>query len=88
MTDYHYLFKQLMLAESEEGVENLLREAGYLTDDISDVSDAWLPFGGTENNFATIGNQQSNATGALVEKIINSIDAMLMAACYQWKINP
>lgn len=88
MSDYQYLFKQLMLAETEEGVENLLREVGYLTDDDSDISDAWLPFGGTENNFATIGNQQSHATGALVEKIINSIDAMLMTACYQRNINP
>jgi hypothetical protein len=86
--DYQDLFEQLMLAETEQGVEDLLRKARYLTDDDSDVSDVWFPYGDTENNFATIGNQQSRATGALVEKIINSIDAMLMAACYQRKIDP
>ncbi|GHO91553.1 hypothetical protein KSF_016010 [Reticulibacter mediterranei] len=84
MTDYLDLFKQLMFAETEDGVEDILRECGYLTDNL----DVWLPFGGTENNFATIGNQQSDATGALVEKMINSIDAMLMAACYQRGIDP
>jgi len=84
VTDYQDLFEQLKFAETEEGVEEILREAGYLTD----TSDVWLPFGGTENNFATIGNQQSDATGALVEKMINSIDAMLMAACYQRGIDP
>lgn len=88
MIDYQEFFKQLMWAETEQGVEDLLRGAGYLTNDDSDVSEAWLPFGNTENNFATIGNQQSSATGALVEKIINSIDAMLMRACYQRGIDP
>ena len=84
MTDYHYLFEQLMFAETEEGVEGILQEAGYLTDS----SDVWLPFGGMENNYSAIGNQQSDATGALVEKLINSIDAMLMAACYRHGIDP
>src|SRR5258707_1015793 len=73
-----------MFAEDEEGVGIILREAGYLTDD----EEIWVPFGGYENNFATIGNQQSDPTGALVEKIINAIDAMLMGACYQHDIDP
>lgn len=83
MTDYAYLFEQLVLAETEEGVEKLLHDAGYLTDD----SDLWKAYG-HENNFAQIGNQQSDPTGAFVEKIINSIDAMLLGACYQHQINP
>ncbi len=84
MIDYRDLFENLKFAETEEGVEKVLREAGYLTDN----SEIWLPFGGMENNYAAIGNQQSDATGALVEKIINSIDAMLMAACYRQGIDP
>lgn len=84
MTEYATLFKDLLLAETEEGVENILQDAGYLTDD----PDIWTPFGNMENNFATIGNQQSDATGALVEKIINSIDAMLMAASHRHGIDP
>jgi hypothetical protein len=84
VTDYADLFEQLMFAEDEEGVETILRDAGYLTDD----PEIWVPYGGYENNFATIGNQQSDPTGALVEKIINSIDAMLMGACFQNGIDP
>ncbi len=39
-------------------------------------------------NLNQINNQQSDATGALVEKLINSIDAVLMAECYNAGIDP
>jgi hypothetical protein len=35
--------------------------------------------GGDDNNWSTVGNQNTNPTGALVEKFINCVDAMLMA---------
>jgi len=38
---------------------------------------AWRDFGDNENNFSTIGNQQSLPEVALVEKIINSVDSIL-----------
>jgi hypothetical protein len=82
--DYRDLFEQLKFAEDEEGVDSILRDAGYLADDPA----IWVPFGSVENNFATIGNQQSDPTGAFAEKIINSIDAMLMGASFQYGINP
>lgn len=41
----------------------------------------WRSFGDNDNNFSTIGNQQSEADAALVEKIVNSIDAILMKEC-------
>src|SRR5229473_6527867 len=84
MMDYATLFDQLKYAEDEDGVESILREAGYLTDDPA----IWTPLGGIENNFAAIGNQQSDPTGALVEKVINGIDAMLMAECFAHDIDP
>ena len=43
-----------------------------------DDSAYWRPFGGNENNFSIIGNQQSAPDAALVEKIINSVDAVLV----------
>jgi hypothetical protein len=82
--DYATLFDQLKYAEDEDGVESILRDAGLLTDDPA----IWIPLGGIENNFAAIGNQQSDPTGALVEKIINAIDAMLMAGCFAHGIDP
>lgn len=44
--------------------------------------------GGNENNFATVGNQQTEATAALVEKIINGVDAVLMTECHRRRIDP
>jgi hypothetical protein len=66
----------LAYAESEEEVIALLKKARYW-----DNPSAWQYYGGTENNFSTIGNQQSRPESALVEKIINSVDALLMAEC-------
>ena len=37
----------------------------------------WLPYGGVENNAGTFLSQQADARGALVEKIVNSVDAVL-----------
>ena len=48
----------------------------------------WHDLGGMDNNFGIVSNQQQDATGALVEKIINSLDANLMAACFEAGINP
>ena len=39
-------------------------------------------------NLNQINNQQSDPTAALVEKLINSIDAVLMAECYRAGIDP
>jgi hypothetical protein len=82
--NYAILFDQLKYAEDEDGVESILRDAGFLTDDPA----IWIPLGGIENNFAAIGNQQSDPTGAYVEKIINAIDAMLMAGSFAYGIDP
>jgi len=78
------LFDKLLHAEDEAEVEEILDLAGYgITNE-----GAWQPLGAMENNFATVGNQQAEATAALVEKIINAIDAVLMAECHRRDINP
>ncbi len=48
----------------------------------------WHAFGNNDNNFSTIGNQQSAPDAALVEKLVNSIDAMLMKECQIAGIDP
>lgn len=82
MDDYT-LFSRLLHAENEDEVETVLEAAGYLNDDET----IWCPIS-FENNFSAIGNQQSDPTGALVEKIINGVDAVLMAECYRQGIDP
>ena len=46
------------------------------------------PLGGHENNFGVIENQQSAPIAALIEKITNSIDAVLMKKCLAAGIDP
>ena len=52
----------------------------------------WHPYGGKDendrSNFSTFMNQQPSAEGALIEKITNSIDALLLKRCKQENINP
>lgn len=74
---------QLAHCESENEVIAALSAAG-----VWDDPKFWLPFGDIENNWASIGNQQSEAEAALVEKIVNSIDAMLMKECLVRGISP
>ena len=67
---------KLAYAETEEDVIEILKNEKRW-DDMS----CWRPYGDNENNISTIGNQQSNSDAALVEKLINSVDAMLMKEC-------
>lgn len=73
----------LMRADSEAEVVELLSEAGYW-----DNNDLWRFLGDTENNFGSIGNQQSEAVAALIEKLINGVDARLLNACLELGIDP
>src|SRR5262249_7075243 len=82
--DNYKFFDLLLKAESENEVDEILNKLGYL----DEHSDVWLPFGGFGMNLNQINNQQSDATAALVEKLINSIDAVLMAECYRAGIDP
>ena len=77
------LCRDLLRADTEEEVIGLLRGDGYW-----DNPSAWRPFGDREDNFSTIGNQSSSADGALVEKLVNSVDAVLMGECWSAGIRP
>jgi hypothetical protein len=74
---------QLMHADSASDVKTILSNEKYWDD-----NSVWRPFADNENNFGSIGNQQSDAISALVEKLINSIDARLMGLAGVSKIQP
>lgn len=78
-----FLFK-LLKAEGEDEVTEILRYYNYLEYDDTN----WQPYGGLKNNFGSIGNQQSDSVSALVEKIVNSIDAVLIRECLLRGIDP
>ena len=48
----------------------------------------WYPLDKNESNFGVIENQQSSPIAAIVEKITNSIDAILMRRCFEAGIDP
>jgi hypothetical protein len=73
----------LMKADSEEEVIAILKEAGFWDD-----PKLWRFYGDYENNYNTIGNQQGRPDAALVEKLVNSVDARLMNECFERGINP
>lgn len=73
----------LLNADSETCVIELLKEAGYWDD-----PNAWRLLGDKDGNYSTVGNQQARPEAALVEKIINSVDARLMNECLERGIDP
>lgn len=73
----------LMKADSEEDVIDILTKAGYWNN-----TDVWRFYGDNENNFSTIGNQQSKPEAALVEKLVNSVDARLINECLIKGVDP
>jgi hypothetical protein len=74
---------ELMRADSQEKVVALLQNVGYWDND-----DAWRFLGDQEGNWSSIGNQQSEAVAALIEKVVNSIDSRLVNACLEVGVDP
>ncbi len=48
----------------------------------------WKPLGGNFSNYGIVKNQQSNPIAALIEKVTNSIDAILTKHCLEKNIDP
>lgn len=76
------LFLKLYKAERESEVSNIIDMYGMGKDEY------WIPYGNKDSNFSVIGNQASNAERALIEKLTNSVDAVLTRRCYEENINP
>ncbi|WIM10145.1 hypothetical protein [Enhydrobacter sp.] len=73
----------LLHSEAEEEVIALLSKAGFW-----DKPALWRNYGDVENNWGQGGNQQSLAEAALVEKIVNAVDARLINECLERNIDP
>ncbi len=81
--DRRDLFIKLYSAKTENEVDMLLLKYPQVFESAN-----WHPLGGIENNFGVIENQQSSPIAALIEKITNSIDAVLMKKCMEYGIDP
>jgi hypothetical protein len=80
--DSETLFYSLLEAESEADALRIVERAGL------SAEENWTWLGGVENNFSTVASQHSDPTGAVVEKLINAIDAMLMVGCFSTGVDP
>jgi hypothetical protein len=78
------LFELLLHAEHESQVDDILRSEGYGLENEA----VWRPLGDMPNNRSVVTNQQTEATAAFVEKIINGIDALLMGECLKRGVDP
>ena len=70
-------------ADTEKEAVKILKKFGFW-----DNTKVWKEFDESSGNWSTIGNQQSTPDTALVEKLINSVDAVLMRECRRLKIEP
>ena len=76
------LFFKFYKASTETELEPIIEKAE------KDFNVNWIPYGNNESYFGVIENQQASPVPALVEKITNSIDAILMKRCYEEGIDP
>lgn len=77
------LFEKLFYAPTEDDVDNIIAENSETF-----KNENWHPLGGDESLFGVIENQQASPIPALIEKITNSIDAILTRKCYEAGIEP
>lgn len=73
----------LMLADHQEDIIQILQTVGYWDD-----AQSWRYYGDRASNINTIGNQQSRPDAAIVEKLVNSVDARLINECLLHGIDP
>ncbi len=77
------LFWELFRASTEADVDEVLAKHAALGDRRN-----WRPYGQNESNFGVVENQQASPIPALIEKVINAIDAILMRRCLEEGIDP
>jgi len=82
------LFWQLYNCDTEEEVDKIVKTNQLLSDFANWKVYGSKRYGKDFGNFSTFENQQNNPIPALIEKITNSIDAILLKECIARKIDP
>jgi len=81
--DVETLFWELFKSPIEANVEAILKRYNLIQN-----PENWRAYGGIESNYGVVENQQASPIPALIEKITNSIDAVLMRKCVEQGIDP
>jgi hypothetical protein len=77
------LCEALLYSNTEGEVIAHLTKANFWDD-----PKCWRRYGDSENNWSEAGNQQSRSDAALIEKLVNSIDARLTNECVAAGLDP
>ena len=77
------LFLRLFKAPTERHVDEIISQDRLLSDERN-----WKPYGQNDSNFGVVENQQASPIPALVEKVINAIDAILTRECLERQLSP
>lgn len=77
------LFMQLYSASTEAEVDAVIEKHPKFED-----SQNWRPLGDNLSNIGIIQNQQGQPAAALIEKVTNAIDAILMRRCLEEGLDP
>lgn len=77
------LFESLFACQTEKAVDDFIHSKPGLF-----KGENWYPLGKNYSNYGVIENQQANPIAALIEKITNSIDAILTRKCIEAGIIP
>jgi len=83
MISLEQLFKELFNSGTEEELEKILNQYPQTFRQSN-----WYYLGNNPSNFSIVKNQQANPIAALIEKITNSIDAILTKKCFEAGIDP
>ncbi len=73
---------ELACAKTEDEVTKIINSSSFF------LNGKWKPLGGFENNYGVVLNQQAHPVASIVEKIINSSDALLIKECRKRGIDP
>ena len=77
------LFWKLYNSHYETEIDKIIKDDSSLNN-----SQNWHPYGDNKGNFGTFESQQYHPVPALIEKITNSIDAILIKECIKKGIDP
>lgn len=77
------LFKDLFRAKTEDDLFQIIQNHPNTFAQAN-----WHPLGENSSNYSIVKNQQANPIAALIEKITNSIDAILTKKCLEAGIDP
>ncbi len=80
--DQQDLCSKILACETAEEIRALIDQTEYFK------NGNWLPYGGRSNNSGVITGQMKEPENSLIEKITNSIDAILMRKCMEDGIDP